>query len=148
MDNECVLYQGDVKRKISGMEIKYELKAYLSDIKAPAGYKWLMYCLEIPGIALKYSCKYDGGHISAKNIGEMSYYYEFDVTSITPRKVADVEFSLPKDYKISNVSKKPLSLMDFYKGVNKRLEKLGVKGDSSDNKRKGVHYKTDGEWEF
>lgn len=148
LDNECVLYQGDVNRKMGGMEQKYEVKTYVSDIKAPAGYKWFMPGLDIPGIALKYSYKYDGGHISIGNVGELSIYYESDVTSITPRKVEDSEFVLPGDYKISKGVNNDLALLKYFKGVKKQLEKLGVKGESNDKKTTGVHYKTNGEWDF
>lgn len=143
LDKECVLYQGDVNRKIVGMEQKSEVKAYVSDIKAPAGYKWSMSCLDTPGIALKYSYKYDGGHFSAGNIGEISMYYESDVTSITPRKVEDSEFVIPSDYKIFKGA-----LVKYFEDVKKELVKLGVKGESKDKKTTGVHYKTNGEWDF
>ena len=125
------------------MEQKYEVKAYVSDIKAPVGYKWFMYCLDTPGIALKYSYKYDGGHISIGNVGELSIYYESDVTSITPRKVEDSEFVIPSDYKIFKGA-----LVKYFEDVKKELVKLGVKGESKDKKTTGVHYKTNGEWDF
>lgn len=148
MDRECILYQGDINRKRGGMEQKYSVKAYVSDIIAPEGYKCHLFCLDTPGIALKYSYKYDGGHISIGNVGELSFYYEADVTNITHRKVADEEFNIPNDYKISKGAKNAFALLKYYKGVKKQLEKLGIKGESSDKKTTGVHYKTDGEWNF
>ena len=75
-------------------------------------------------------------------------YYESDVTSITPRKVEDSEFILPSDYKISKGAKNAFALLKYFKGVKKQLEKLGVKGESNDKKTTGVHYKTNGEWDF
>lgn len=148
MDRECTLYQGDINRSMGGMEQKYEVKAYVSDIAAPAGYKWLMFCLDTPGIAMKYSYKYDGGHVSVMNVGELSIYYEADVTKITPREVADDEFAIPADYKISKGAKNAFALMKYMGGVKKQLEKQGIKGESNDKKTTGVHYKTDGEWDF
>lgn len=148
LDKECVLYQGDINREMGGMEQKYEVKAYVSDIAAPAGFKWSLFCLDLPGIALKYSYKYDGGHISVMNVGELSMYYEADVTKITPREVADDEFTIPADYKISTNAKNAFSLMKYYKGIKNQLVKLGIKGESNDKKTTGVHYKTDGEWDF
>lgn len=148
MDKECTLYQGDINRNMGGMEQKYEVKAYVSDIMAPAGYKWLLFCLDTPGIALKYSYKYDGGHVSIMNVGELSFYYEADVTKIMPREVADDEFNIPADYRVSKGAKNAFALMKYMKGVKKQLEKLGIKGESNDKKTTGVHYKTDDEWDF
>ena len=148
MDRECTLDQGDINRNMGGMEQKYSVKAYISDIIAPEGYKWHLFCLDTPGIALKYSYKYDGGHISIANVGELSIYYEADVTNITRRNVADEEFNIPNDYKISKGAKNAFALMKYYKGIKKQLEKLGIKGESNDKKTTGVHYKTDDEWNF
>lgn len=148
MNKECTLYQGDINREMGGMEQKYEVKSYVSDIVAPAGYKWFLSCLDTPGIAMKYSYKFDGGHISLMNVGELSIYYEADVTKITPREVADDEFNIPADYKVSKGAKNAFALMKYMKGVKKQLEKLGIKGESNDKKTTGVHYKTDGEWDF
>lgn len=148
MDKECTLYQGDINRNMGGMEQKYEVKAYVSDIMAPAGYKWLLFCLDTPGIALKYSYKYDGGHVSIMNVGELSFYYEADVTKIMPREVADDEFNIPADYRVSKGAKNAFALVKYMKGVKKQLEKLGIKGESNDKKTTGVHYKTDDEWDF
>lgn len=146
MGKDCILYQGDINREVEGMEQKYVVKTYMSDIVAPAGYKWYMYCLDAPRIALKYSYKYDGGHIG--NVGELSKYYEADVTKITPRKVADDEFNVPNGYKISKCANQPYNVVKYFKSVKKQLEKLGIKGESNDKKTTGVHYKTDDEWSF
>lgn len=148
MDKECTLYQGDINRNMGGMEQKYEVKAYVSDIMAPAGYKWLLFCLDTPGIALKYSYKFDGGHVSMMSIDELSAYYEVDVTKIMPREVADDEFNIPADYRVSKGAKNAFALVKYMKGVKKQLEKLGIKGESNDKKTTGVHYKTDDEWDF
>ena len=148
MDKECTLYQGDINRNMGGMEQKYEVKAYVSDIMAPAGYKWLLFCLDTPGIALKYSYKFDGGHVSMMSIDELSAYYEADVTKIMPREVADDEFNIPADYRVSKGAENAFALVKYMKGVKKQLEKLGIKGESNDKKTTGVHYKTDDEWDF
>lgn len=148
MDKECTLYQGSINHNMGGMDQKYEVKAYVSDIVAPIGYKWSMFYLDIPGIALKFSYKYDGGHISMMNVGELSFYYEADVTKITPREVADDEFNIPSDYKISKGANNAFALMKYMNGVKKQLVKLGVKGEPNEHKTTGVHYKTDDEWDF
>lgn len=148
MDRECILYQGDISRNMGGMEQKYSVKAYISDIIVPKGYKWHLFCLDTPGIALKFSYKYDGGHVSVGSVGELSVYYEADVTNITQRKVADDEFDIPNEYKIAKGAKNAFALMKYYKGMKKQLEKLGIKGESNDKKITGVHYKTDDEWNF
>ena len=62
--------------------------------------------------------------------------------------VADEEFNIPNDYKISKGAKNAFALMKYYKGIKKQLEKLGIKGESNDKKTTGVHYKTDDEWNF
>lgn len=148
MGKSCTLYQGAVNHKMGGMDQKYEVKTYLSDIPAPAGYKWSLFCLDMPNIAMKYSFKYDGGHVSIMNVGELSMYYEADVTSITPREVADSEFDIPADYKISKGAKNALVLMKYMKGIKKQLEKQGIKGGANETKSSGVHYKENGEWDF
>lgn len=148
LDKECVLYQGDINRKMGGMDQNYEVKAWVSDIVAPAGFKWALYCLETPGIPLKYSYKYDGGHVSVMNVGELSMYYEADVTKITPREVSDSEFEVPADYKISKGAKNAFALMNYYKGIKKQLVKAGIKGAPNETKSSGVHYQTNDEWDF
>ena len=147
LDKECVLYQGDINRKM-GMDQNYEVKAWVSDIVAPAGFKWALYCLETPGIPLKYSYKYYGGHVSVMNIGELSIYYEADVTKITPREVSDSEFEVPADYKISKGAKNVFALLKYYKGIKKELVKAGIKGAPNETKSSGVHYQTNDEWDF
>ena len=41
-----------------------------------------------------------------------------------------------------------MALMNYYKGVKKALVKLGIKAKDLDQKTSGVHYKTDGQWDF
>ncbi len=144
----CTLYEGDINHNAGGMEQKYNVKAYLSDIVAPAGYPWSLYGLQIPNIALKWVQKYDGGHVSVMSIGELSYYIEADVTEIIPRSVSDDEFTVPSDYKISTSAKNAFALLKYFKGVKNQLVKLGIKGGDKSEKTSGVHYKTDGEWDF
>ena len=78
----------------------------------------------------------------------MNIYYESDVTSITPRKVEDSEFVIPSDYKISKGAKNAFALMKYFKGIKKQLVQHEIKGESNDKKTTGVHYKTNGEWDF
>ena len=147
MDNNCTLYQGDINHNAGGMEQKYSVKAYVSDIVAPAGYPWSLYGLEIPGIALKWTQKYDGGHVSIMSVGELSSYIEADVTEIKPRTVSDDEFTIPTDYKISKGAN-AFALLKYFKGIRKQLEAAGIKGGDKSNKTTGVHFKTDDEWDF
>ena len=148
LDKDCALYQGDINHNAGGMEQKYSVKAYVSDITAPAGYPWSLYGLQIPGIALKWTQKYDGGHVSIMSVGELSYYIEADVTEIKPREVSDDEFTIPADYKISKGSSNAFALLKYFRGVKKQLEKAGIKGGDNSQKTTGVHFKTDDEWDF
>ncbi len=145
LGRKCFLYAGNINRKMAGTEVKYEIKSYISDIPAPNGYKMYLNGLETPGIALKYSYKYDGGHLSLMNVGELSSYVEADITEIIPREVNDNEFDIPADYKIL---KKDVALIKYINSVRKQLVKLGVKGEDNDKKTTGVHYKTNDEWDF
>lgn len=148
LNKKCFLYAGNINREMGGIEQKYEVKSYVSDIPAPNGYKWNLYGLETPGIALKYSYKYDGGHVSVMNVGELSIYVEADVTEIIPREVNDNEFDIPADYKISKGAKNAFALMKYMSSVKKQLVKLGIKGEDNAQKTTGVHYKTNDEWDF
>lgn len=149
LENECTLYEGRMIRKMGGMDQTYDLKTYVSSsLTAPAGYSWNLYGLDIPGIALKWIQKYDGGHVSVMNVGELSYYIEADVVEVKPRTVGDDEFTIPADYKISTGAKNAFALMKYYSGVRKQLEKLGIKGGDKSQKQTGVHYKTNDEWDF
>lgn len=147
LDHECALYEGRMVRDMS-MEQTYDIKAYVSsDIPAPTGYNYNLYGLDIPNIALKWILKYDGGHVGY-GVGELSYYIEADVIEINPRAVNDDEFVVPSNYKISKSSSNPFSLMKYYKGVKKALVELGIKGEDQSQKTTGVHYKTNGKWDF
>lgn len=150
MDQDCPLYAGQIVRDMGGMNQTYDVKAWVNEsLVAPAGYKWNLYGLDIPAIALKWVMRYDGGHISMANVGELSYYIEADVTSITPRPVDDSEFDIPAGYKIkAGGSSDAFKMMSYYNGVRKELVKRGIKGGDNSQKTSGVHYKTDGEWDF
>lgn len=148
LNEECCLYQGDINHVMGGMDQKYNVKAYVSNIPAPSGYKYANWGLETPGIVTKWIQKFDGGHVSIMNVGELSYYMEIDVVELKPRKVSDEEFVIPSDYKISKSSSNAFALMKYYKGIRKQLEKNGIKGGDNNQKKTGVHYKTDGEWDF
>ena len=82
------------------------------------------------------------------NVGELSIYYEADVTKITPREVSDSEFEVPADYKISKGAKNAFALMNYYKGIKKELVTAGITGAPNDTKSSGVHYQTNDEWDF
>lgn len=146
----CPLYSGRIVRDMGGMDQTYDLKAWLSPKwKAPGGYNWDIFGLDIPNIALKWAYKYDGGHVSMMSVGELSGYVEADVVKITPREVADDEFDIPVDYKIqTGGTSNAFKMLNYYKSVKKELIKRGVKGGDNSQKSSGVHYKTDSEWDF
>lgn len=149
-EQDCPLYAGRIVRKMGGMDQTYDIKAWVSDQQvAPAGYNWNLYGLDVPGIALKWAMKYDGGHISMMSVGELSYYIEADVTEIKPREVADDEFNIPEGYAIkSGGTSNAFKLMGYYKSVKKELVKRGIKGGENSEKTTGVHFKTDDAWDF
>lgn len=150
LEQNCPLYAGQIVRKMGGMDQTYDIKTWVSDkLIAPEGYKWNLYGLDVPGIALKWAMKYDGGHISIMSVGELSYYIEADVVEITPRTVSDEEFNIPEGYNIkTGGTSNALKIMGYYKSVKKELVKRGIKGGDNSQKTTGVHYKTDGEWDF
>ncbi len=147
-EKNCTLYEGDINHNMGGMDQKYHVQAYVTDISAPKGYPWALNGLQLPNIAMKWVQKYDGGHVSVMSVGELSYYIESDVTQIIPREVSDEEFAIPTDYKISKGASNAFALLKYYKGIKKQLEKHGIKGGDKSEKTTGVHYKTDGSWDF
>jgi hypothetical protein len=150
LNQNCPLYAGKMTRKMGGMDQSYDVKAWVSDdLTAPAGYNWNLYGLDVPGIALKWAMKYDGGHVNVMSVGELSFYIEADVVEVKPRSVADEEFNIPDGYKIkSGGSSNAFKMLGYYKSVKKELIKRGIKGGDNSQKTTGVHFKTDGEWDF
>ncbi len=149
LDKECKLWQGDIVHNMGGRAQKYSCHAYCSDIKAPSGYPLHLYGMPLNTIATKWIMKYDGGNVGMMGVGELSYYQEGDVISITPRAVSDEEFVLPSSYKITKGSlRSTLKMLNYYKGVKKALEKAGIKGKDKTAKSTGVHFKTQEEWDF
>lgn len=142
----CKLYEGDINHSMEGvMDTKCHVKAYVSDLPAPAGLKCAFYGLDVPGVPTQFVMKYDGGHVSTMSIGELSYYIEMNVTKITPRQVSDDEFIVPSNYKITN---KLIASFKYFKSIKKELEKRGVKEFDKNENSTGVHYKTDEEWDY
>ena len=150
LDMTCPLFAGKIVRSMGGMDQTYDVKTWVSEkYAAPAGYKWNLYGLDVPGIAMKWAMKYDGGHVSMMGVGELSYYIEADVVEVKPRAVSDEEFNIPEGYKIkTGGTSNAFKIMGYYKGVKKELVKLGIKGGDNSQKTTGIHYKTDGEWDF
>ena len=150
LGQDCPLYAGKITRNMGGMSQSYDVKAWVSnEMGASGGYKWNLYGLDIPGIALKWAMKYDGGHVSVMSVGELSYYIEADVVEIKPRTVSDDEFNIPADYKIkTGGSSNAFKMLGYYKAVKKELVKRGIKGGDNSQKTTGVHFKTDEEWDF
>lgn len=150
LGHECNLYSGTMVRDMSMLQT-YDIWAYVaSDIPAPAAYNYHIWGMDVPNIALKWIFKYDGGHVGIMNVGELSSYIEADVIEINPKEVDDQEFVVPETYEIAPTKKSQnaFALMKYYKGVRQQLEKLGIKGGEQSEKTSGIHYKTDGEWDF
>lgn len=148
LGHTCSLFEGRIVRVMGGMDQTYDVKTLTADdIVAPAAMPYNLFGLEVKNLPLKWIYKYDGGHVGF-GVGELSIYYEADVVEVKPREVADDEFTVPADYKISTKSMNALSLMKYYGGVRKEMEKKGIKGADNSQKTTGVHYKTDGEWGF
>lgn len=144
---DCHLYSGTILRDMT-IDQTYYLWAYVSDsIPAPVSYNYHIWGLDIPNVALKWIMKYDGGHVGM-GVGELSLYIEADVIDINPRSVSDDEFTIPSDYKISQGSANAFALVKYYGKIKKQLERLGIKGGNQSEKTTGVHYKTEGEWDF
>ena len=149
LGQKCILWEGDVVHEMGGKTQKYSCHAYCTDIKAPASYPVHLYGMPLETIAAKWIIKYDGGHENVMNAGEMSYYAEGDVISITPRPVSDDEFAIPSGYKIAKGDlRNVMKMMQYYNGVKKALEKAGIKGEDKTAKSTGVHYKTQEEWDY
>lgn len=149
LNKECKLWQGDIVHDMGGMAQRYSCHAYCSDIKASSGYPLHLFGMPLSTIATKWIMKYDGGNVGMMGVGELSFYQEGDVVSITPRSVSDEEFALPTNYKIAKGSiKSVFKMMNYYKGVKKALEKAGIKGNDKSAKSTGVHFKTQEEWDF
>ena len=155
LDYPCKLYEGDICRKILNKQ-NYSIKAYVSNLVAPAGYKWSLLGLNIPGIALKCRMKLNLGHVNGLGIvksGEFSCYKEADVVEIIPRTVSDEELVVPSNYKIVS-GMNGFATIRYQKEVKKALKEHGIIGENGDvvgdnsNKTTGVHYQTDEEWDF
>lgn len=148
LGHKCAVYQGAMERDMSMIQ-KYEVKAHVAtDIPISDGYKYGLQGLELPGMPLKWTYKYDGGHVGM-GVGELSFYIESDITDIKPRQVDDSEFNIPAEYKIKTYNgRNPMGLMNYYKSIKKGLIKQGIKGGDNSEKSTGVHYKTNDEWDF
>lgn len=155
LNHPCKLYEGDICRNILNNQT-YSIKAYVSNLSAPAGYKWNLLGIEIPGIALKWRMKLNIGHVNGLGIiksGEFSIYTEADVIEIIPREVSDEEFVVPSDYNIVSAMN-GFATIRYQKEVKKKLKEQGILGENYDivgdnsNKTTGVHYQTDEEWDF
>lgn len=140
LDKTCTLHQGEIIRKNGFTEVRFEIKAWVSDIPAPPVYRWYTSCFEASNILLKYITKTDGGHIGY--LGEMSSYNEIDVTKIISRPVEDTEFEIPKDCKFE------ADILKYSKETMLNLTKADIKGAPNETKSTGVHYQTNDEWDF
>jgi hypothetical protein len=148
LGQQCSLSEGRIVRTMGGMDQTYDVKTLTADnIPAPQVFPYNLFGLEVKNLPLKWIYKYDGGHVGF-GVGELSIYYEADVIEINPRAVNDDEFVIPADYNITKKSMNAFSLMKYYSGVRKQLEKMGIKGGDNSQKTSGVHYKTEGEWGF
>jgi hypothetical protein len=148
LGQQATLWEGRIVREMGGMDQTYDIKTLTADnIKAPAVFPYNLFGLEVKNLPLKWIYKYDGGHVGF-GVGELSIYFEADVVEIKAREVSDDEFTVPAGYKITTKSMNAFSLMKYYSGVRKQMEKMGIKGADNSQKTTGVHYKTEGEWGF
>ena len=176
LGHPCTLYDGQIICKdisFNGDDLsknneeyaviyRYDVKAYLADdMLAPSCYKGEFmtgsFSSLMPNVPLKIivrqtqlNDKYQVGNHSTS-------YYEYDAVEITPRVVGDEEFDIPDydyftepmpDTDDMNFSKifKLIKFMKRLKKWQKTVEKYTKLDESA--KTTGIHYKTDGEWEF
>lgn len=178
LGHDCVLYEGKiVLAYISEFEVMgekstievvntEEIKCYVAeDIIAPKAMNMLIPGFECKGMPLQWRIKTVIGTGDSQDSGS---YSEYDVTQITPCQISDKEFGNPigieilkMDYSnlmsgmtttddLSNIlnslekTKKEGNKLELW---NKEFAKRKVGAESS-RKTTGVHYKTEGEWDF
>lgn len=158
----CVELKGTIIREQGGMKSKYGIKAYCdTTFVMPRGCEAVMYGLSVPGLPMKWSYKYDGGHVPM--VGELSAYCETTVTEVIHREVSDNEFARPSSekpkkgqpanpnvltgYKMTTTSN-PMSMMGYLKAVNKNAQERIEKERQSGEQNGYDSFQTSGEWEF
>lgn len=141
----CNEIKGTVVREQGGMQSKYGIKAYYDpSIIMPPALIGATYGLEIPGMPMKWSHSYDGGHVPMA--GELSYFMEVTVDEIIPRAVNDNEFTVPA-YKMTKTSN-PMSMMGYLKNANKHATKKIEEDKKAGNQDAYSSFKTTDEWDY
>lgn len=168
LGHNCSLYEGTITTETSYeyevlgeknsdvINQTQEIKAYVAeDIVAPEAMRELIPGFKVNGIVLQWRIKLITGSEGSHNTGA---YMEHDVIAINPRQVGDDEFKIPSDVEILKVdiATDTNSLSDIgdllkqsnkIEKFNKELEKRKVGAEKS-LKTTGVHYQTEGEWDF
>ncbi|MDE7397491.1 MAG: hypothetical protein K2M98_07170 [Muribaculum sp.] len=160
--HDCVEMKGTIVREQGGMESKFGIKVFCdSAIAVPSGYAAAIYGLEVPGLPMKWTYQYDGGHVPVA--GELSVYMETTVTDIQPRSVDDSEFARPttqkprrgetpdpnvlSGYKMTKTTS-PMSMMGYFKAANKFAKEKIAADKASGNQDGYDSFQTSGEWDF
>lgn len=178
LGHDCVLYEGQVTLvtvsefefmgEKSTIEIvtTEEIKCYVAeDIIAPKVMNMLIPGFECKGMPLQWRIKSVTGTGDSHDSGS---YSEYDVTKITPCQISDKEFDNPKGIEFLKMDYSNLmsgmnttddisDLLDSVKKVKKEGNKMELwnqehakrkVGAENSRKTTGVHYKTEGEWDF
>ena len=168
LGHNCSLYEGTITTTTysehEALGEKHEIvinqtqaiKAYVAeDMVAPEAMKKLIPGFEVDGMVLQWRIK---SIIGAEGDHDSGHYAEFDVTELIPRQVEDIEFDIPKGIQtikmdipdevngvgdVENMLKFAAELEKYMKELEKR--KVGAENSM---KTTGVHYKTEGEWDF
>lgn len=171
LGHPCTLYQGQIICKnISSIEntiskkneeiaiiYRYDIKAYLADdMPAPSCYKGEFLtgsCSSLmPNVPLKIIVRKAQLKDNYQVSNYPTSYYEYDAVEITSRVVGDEEFDIPDYDYFTEPMPENLNLIKVVKWMRKikKWQKMVEKYTKLDESAKttGVHYKTDGEWEF
>lgn len=142
----CKEIKGTMVREQGGMNSKYGIKAYYDPaIPVPASVYVALYGLETPGLPMKWSHSYDGGHVAM--VGELSYFMESTVESVEPREVKDEEFAVPSTIKFSKTSN-AMSMMKYLKDANKYAQNK-IAEDAKKGNQSGISsFTTSDEWDY
>lgn len=160
-DRQCSEMKGTLVREQGGRDSKYGIKAYFDpSVSVTPGLTTVLYGLEIPGLPLKWTYSYDGGHVPM--VGELSLYLENTVTDIRPGEVDDSIFVFPVSkrqkkgdtipesmtgYKLASPSN-AFSLMGYFKEANK-VAKAHIEEEKKSGKQDGYDsFQTSVEWDF
>ena len=178
LGHDCVLYEGkivlayiseyEVMGEKSTIEVvsTEEIKCYVAeDIIAPEAMNISIPGFKCKGMPLQWRIKTIVGTGDSHDSGS---YSEHDVIKITPCQISDKEFDIPKGMEILKMDYSNLmagmnttddisDMLDSIKKLKKEGNKLELwnqeyakrkVGAENSRKTTGVHYKTEGEWDF